>query len=373
MARVLRGASARVLYVAVSFCLYRSAATYLYNSGLGLYSTSVGFVSSLGFVFAMNVAACATSVVILLLLRLRRCLSAMSSPWPAFVVLLLGTIGARALSPLTDEGSQLVAGIACGAGLTSLCVLWLGVFAAQAEASTMLAEVTLGYALYTGLFCLSPLLSTTQNVATSLLALAVSSLLVQRDDKSVQAAIRRQGRPPGLSSYREAPTYICFFVLTGVVGLLHTSVLGSTFEPVVGSVSMWEVRLLSLLVFAAIVALMGSRFSPTRLFEVVFPTLIAVLTLLPFIGPALGALTGTVSIFCYVMCGMVFYLFLVRETRRLGASCASMGAVYTFGSSGTLLVGLATGLALQAISASTGLSLLTMLAFVAISNSLEAG
>ena len=52
----MTGRAKSIAVVSVGFALYRFAATYLYGSGLGMHQESVGFVSDLGFVLAMNAA-----------------------------------------------------------------------------------------------------------------------------------------------------------------------------------------------------------------------------------------------------------------------------------------------------------------------------
>ena len=162
------------------------------------------------------------------------------------------------------------------------------------------------------------------------------------------------------------PTYAFFFVLVGVVGIMHTSVIGSSAEYVIGAVPMRFARIVSLIVFLVIALIAGRQFSLGSIFRVVFPVLIAVMTLLPFLGALMGPLTGSIAIVCYCACGMLIYLFLIREGRCLELSSALLASIYTLGSSGFLFIGLCIGLALQAVSASFDVSLLTLLAFAAI-------
>ena len=111
---------------------------------------------------------------------------------------------------------------------------------------------------------------------------------------------------------------------------------------------------------------MGQHLNMGALFRVVFPTLIAILTLVPFLGSVIGSLAGFLAIVCYCVCAMLFYVFLIREGRRLDLSSTFLAVVYMVGSSGCLVVGLCVGLALNAVSASFDLQLLTLLAFAAI-------
>lgn len=357
-----------VVPAALGFCLYRSASTHFYNSGMGMHGTSVGFVSDLAFVLAMNVCFCLCSLMLLALARKAAVPRWLASPWVATAIMALGALegwAAIALGVGSSVGVQISAALFCGVGLMMLSIAWVDFFISEADPAKAFAQVVLGYSLYTLLSCINPLVSTEAATLLSLAALALSAALYGRLRPKGTDALERSGHYPPAGSYRELPVYVCFFVLVGVVGLMHTSVLGSASESMI-AVPMWVTRVISLMVFLFIVVLVGQGLNPGLVFRWVFPILIVVLTLLPFLGAPLNSLTGLVSITCYTVCGMVFYLFNVREARRLGLSSALVTAVYMLGSSGTLLVGLLVGLALQALSASFDISLLTMLAFVAI-------
>ena len=94
--------------------------------------------------------------------------------------------------------------------------------------------------------------------------------------------------------------------------------------------------------------------------------MLAILSLLPFFGEALGGLAGLVMITCYDVCGMVFLLFIVDRARTLRMSSYVLSSVYLGGSGLFLVIGLSIGGVLGALSADYGLSLLTLLAFAAI-------
>ena len=105
---------------------------------------------------------------------------------------------------------------------------------------------------------------------------------------------------------------------------------------------------------------------PTAVYKGCLPVMLVLLSLLPFFGEVLGGLAGLVMIACYDVCGMVFLLFIVDRTRALGISVYALSSVYSGGSGLFLAVGLGIGIALGALSADYGLSLLTLLAFAAI-------
>lgn len=351
-----------VLPASVGFCLYRAAATFLYNSGMGMYQSSVGFVSDLSFVLIMNVCACLCAVVLLLATHRNMLVRRGVLPW---VALGLTVVGVGAGWAGGSVGSMALAAGLCGVALTVLSVVWIDFFVSQADAGRVFWQVVWGYILYTAATCISSWMPNGVATVVSLVCLGVSTVILRRLERGTLGSLERKGRLPSLRRYSELATYVGFFVLVGVVGIMHTSVIGSSAEYVI-AVPMWTTRVVSLLAFLLIVVLMGQSVSLSAVFKWVFPILIVVLTLLPFVGGMLGSLTGLISIVGYNVCGMVFYLFIIREGRRLDLSGALLAAVYMLGSSGTLLVGLAIGLVLRAISASFDLSLLTVVAFAAI-------
>lgn len=356
-----------VVWGGLGFALNRTATTFLYNTGMGATFDAAGFVSDVGFVFAMNACACVTAVVLLIALRGGKLGVAEKLQWPALAIVAVGLlVGAYGqVLGVSAQVGAFVSAAACGVAFMLLCAVWLDLFTRQKDATCMLRQLTLGYALYTVASLLFEFLPGDVGRALSLLLLCCSAVCVvmlgrQLDEPAQGAAIPRND-----DGRRGVVASICFFVLVGVIGIMHTSVLGSSFQSIV-TVNMWAMRAIALAVFLVLVYLMGQRVAPSVVFRTLFPALILVLTVMPFLGDTLGPVTGAIAITCYDICGMVYYLFLVREGRRLNLSGVFLACVYMLGSSGFLLVGLAIGLCLQALSASFGLSLLTLLAFVAI-------
>ncbi len=356
-----------VAVVGTGFALYRFAATYLYGSGLGMYEESVGFVSDLAFVLVMNAVSCISALVCLAALRTGRFERRIVSPWIASAVLLVGVAVGRCLAGAgLSTVASILAGALCGVGLFMLCIVWLDVLMAQGDAADALRQLVFGYALYTALVVLCEPVSNGASSVLAALALVVSAAIARHVRATTPDTTSRSSIMSASERYAVLPVYACFFVLVGVVGLMHTSVLGSSSEYIVGAVPMWLTRVVSLVLFLAIVLLMGRRFNLGVVFKVAFPLFIAVMTLLPFLGTPVRPFIGLAAIICYCVCAMLSNVFIVREGRRLELSSALLASVYTLGSSGCLLVGLCTGVVLSAMSASFDLSLLTLLAFVAI-------
>ena len=162
------------------------------------------------------------------------------------------------------------------------------------------------------------------------------------------------------------PDYWCLFALVGVVGILHTSVLGSSSEHIVGDVSMAAPLFASTAVASAIALVASRRGNPTAAYKACLPVMLVVLSLMPFIGDALGPLSGTIMIMCYDVCGMLFLFYIANASRETGVSSFVLSGIYLIGSNAFLALGLVAGLVVGAFSASRGVSLLTLLAFVAL-------
>lgn len=201
----------------------------------------------------------------------------------------------------------------------------------------------------------------------SIVAVAASACLLVRCKRTLAFAEHAALLP---ASHSDRLTLLqaclCLFVLVGVVGILHTTVLGSRSESIVGDVNMWMPLVAATAITALVAGLTMRHPDPTAVYKGCLPAMLAILSLLPFFGEALGGLAGFVMITCYDVCGMVFLLFIVDRARTLRMSSYVLSSVYLGGSGLFLVIGLSIGSALGALSADYGLSLLTLLAFAAI-------
>ena len=161
-------------------------------------------------------------------------------------------------------------------------------------------------------------------------------------------------------------SFLCIFVLTAVVGLLHTSVIGSTFEPVVGAVPMAEALVLAAVLLAAVVLLSRRVPETSTVYRVLFPFMLVALSALPFIPGAFGHYAGMVMVVCYDLVGMAFVLFLVETARRVPVPSVALMGVYQVGTQLSLVVGLALGMALNGLEARAAASYATILILVCI-------
>ena len=201
----------------------------------------------------------------------------------------------------------------------------------------------------------------------SIVAVVVSACLLVRLKRMLSFAERDELLPANRGDRLSLlQAFLCLFVLVGVVGILHTTVLGSQSESIVGDVNMWMPLVAATAITALVAGLTMRHPDPTAVYKGCLPAMLAILSLLPFFGEALGGLAGLVMITCYDVCGMVFLLFIVDRARTLRMSSYVLSSVYLGGSGLFLVIGLSIGGVLGALSADYGLSLLTLLAFAAI-------
>lgn len=368
--RIKKGA-VKVLIFALGFGLCKTATSLAYITAMGSVSSSIGFVSELDFMFAMNAAAVITAASIIVLVLRGRLRTWQLSQVPALIALTLGFFlsTTNVFAGMPAFVSTFVFGALSGFALVVFCAVWLEVFAAQQTALAVI-EIVVGLLVQGVIVSLLPGVSSLVVGVFSIVALFVSAFVLMWAKRQISAptesiALKSLSQLPE-ARFTLTQSYVCLFVLIGVVGILHTSLLGSSSEHIVGDVSMWMPLAVATAITAFIAVLMVRRPNPATIYKICFPCMLLILSLLPFFGEVLGSFTGLVMITCYDICGMVFLLFIVEQARRLQFSSYLLSAFYMGGSSLFLFIGLAIGLVLGALSVDFGLSILTLLAFAAI-------
>ena len=182
----------------------------------------------------------------------------------------------------------------------------------------------------------------------------------------------RKQRPIELSRtldedrYAFAKSFIALFILVGIVGIIHTTVIGSSAEGVVGSVNMDLAGELSSVVTLIITVAMGWNVSTLKVGKVAFPCILVALSLLPLLGENNGALVGFISIFCYEIYSKIFLAYILCECYRTNCSALTLSCIFTGGTGGSLAIGLSVGLLLNLFSAGHEVSILALLTVAAI-------
>lgn len=354
---------------AFGFGLTKATTSLAYMTAMGSVTSSIGFVSELDFMIAMNLAAFATGFGIVWLVRAGRLAEGHLPQIPAVVAFAAGILlnAIQALSALPSAVLAEVLGSLCGFSTTILCVCWLEIFASQDNAQSSVYQIVCALLIQGVLISFLPLMSGAGVTVTALASILGSSILLKKARQRnpiPKYSTSLEQRPE--SRFRLFQSYICLFVLVGVVGILHTSVLGSSSEYIVGDVNMWFPLAVATVITAILASVTVRRPDPTSVYKGCFPCMLVILSLLPFMGEFLGAFTGLVMITCYDVCGMMFLVFIVERSRTLSHSSYTLSGLYLGGSSLFLFVGLSIGLLLGSLSVDYGLSLLTLLAFAAI-------
>ncbi len=162
------------------------------------------------------------------------------------------------------------------------------------------------------------------------------------------------------------PSFLCVFVLTAVVALLHSSVIGGVFEPVVGAVPMAESLLIAAALLAAVVFISRRVPSTASVYRVLFPVMLVALSLLPFIPGVFGHYAGMVMVVCYNLVGMAFVLFLVETAHDAHVPPVALMGVYQAGTQLSTVIGLELGSLLNGLEARAEASYATILILVCI-------
>lgn len=381
----------------VGFGLAKAATSLGYLSAMGSVGQSVGFVTELWFMFASEAA----SIIVASLVIALACRGAVKpgsfAMWPGVAALVVGFAASAvfAQAGVALEMAPLL-GVLYGIGQTVVSIAWLDIFSMQESERShicMVCGLVLQAFIVAGSFCfgygLAFDLIVCAMAAYSLACYRVSVALAHRPAPA--SALKGRDAGNAAQSFGEAaggaravaqsagktmpvrrilltfgPDYWCLFALVGVVGILHTSVLGSSSEHIVGDVSMAAPLFASTAVASAIALVASRRGNPTAAYKACLPVMLVVLSLMPFIGDALGPLSGTIMIMCYDVCGMLFLFYIANASRETGVSSFVLSGIYLIGSNAFLALGLAAGLVVGAFSASRGVSLLTLLAFVAL-------
>lgn len=360
---------AKTLAGVLGFGLCKTALGVAYLTAMGSVFSNVGFISELSFMTPMLVASLATASLIVLGARRGRLSPGSLKQYPAVLALSLGFLfgGANLLPGLPEDALALVCGLLCGFSSTVLNIVWLDVLSAERDVAAPTIQIIGALIVQCVLIPLAVGVDRFWAFGAPIVAVCLSALLLAYKKRGMVFPARNILAPADSPKRRDlALAYLCVFVLVGVVGILHTAVLGSQSEHLVGDVNMWVPLAVATLVtlLMAIVAL--RRPHPASVYRVCLPLLLVVLSLLPFFGDALGGLVGLIVIVCYDVCGMVFLLYIVDCSRRLDLSAYLLAGAYLGGSALSLLAGLGIGSVLRALSVDYGLSLLTLLAFAAI-------
>ena len=305
----------------------------------------------------------------------------------AVAVLLVGYAlsACGAYSALGVEAGAVVCAVLYAFGSVVLTLAWFAPFAQEPQTGVAVRGLLFGFLIQAGgFFLLYNLCGWVLFVAASVaLALSVGAYVAyeSRLDKAAgEAGPHPSGQAPAaashdlpavVSQFKQAlaglfGSFLCVFMLTAVVALLHSSVIGGVFEPVVGAVPMAESLAIAAALLAAVVLISRSVPSTAGVYRVLFPLMLVALSLLPFIPGVFGHYAGMVMVVCYNLVGMAFVLFLVETAHGASVPAVALMGVYQAGTQLFTVIGLVLGSLLNGFEARAEASYATILILVCI-------
>ena len=357
---------------ALGFGMSKAATSVGYLTAMGSVVHNIGFVTELWFMLASETVSIVLACAIVAW-AVKASSSGMVPQWPAWVTFAAGFLlsASGVLSHVPTAAGAVVLGALYGVSSVVLSCTWLEEFARQSSREAP-RHMVIGLFIQLVAVAASAVLSQTALVVSALVFLVVSAGCFAAVGKAHDGDGRLSGAEarPRVDAHeflhRFGNPFMCLFVLVGVVGILHTSVLGSTSEHIVGDVSMAVPLGVATLITAAFAVVAMRLPDPTAVYKACLPVLLVLLSLLPFVGQLLGSLAGTIMIACNDVCGMLFLFYIVGAAHRHGWRSYLLSGVYLGGSNLFLCIGLAIGVGLNIASVDHGVSLLTLLAFAAM-------
>ena len=155
---------------ALGFGLCKTAISVAYITAMGSVSSTVGFVSELDFMFAMNAISFATALAIIALVRAGRLRPGALSQVPAVIALLVGFFlsATGVMAGLPFAATAVFYGVLCGFALTVFNAAWLEAFVAEPDAAYGVYQIVGGLIVQCVLVSVLPLLG---SLAASVLSI----------------------------------------------------------------------------------------------------------------------------------------------------------------------------------------------------------
>ena len=221
---------AKTLAGVLGFGLCKTALGVAYLTAMGSVFSNVGFISELSFMTPMLVASLATASLIVLGARRGRLSPGSLKQYPAVLALSLGFLygGANLLPGLPEGALALVCGLLCGFSSTVLNIVWLDVLSAERDVAAPTIQIIGALIVQCVLIPLAVDIDRFWAFGPPIVAVCLSALMLAYKKRGMVFPARSILAPADSSKRRDlALAYLCVFVLVGVVGILHTAVLGS--------------------------------------------------------------------------------------------------------------------------------------------------
>lgn len=372
------------LSLLLGYGAYAAANSAGYLNAMGTVEANFGFVSQLPFMMA----SCAAQVVVAFAMVL--CIHAshaergkVAACTLGYVLLLLGGIigaaGGLVLPGFSMQGTGaavpdcLAIALGClrGAGSLLVGVAWyelLIVYASMSVPALLLSISALHASLGLAMAAI-PSGSARQVVMLGLYAVSwVFACRIPKVAHPVAPVDEFTGKVSFASGEGRgfASAWLCLLVCQFVVGIANTAVFESEFAEALASVNVDVCILVATAVLAVLFVAVRHLPNPETTFKAVMPVLLAVFTVAALAAGTYGSIMGFAMIACYEAIAITYSVYLVQFAQA-GRYCLPGFVALTSGAASlTLLLGLAIGIGLNAISSNHGVPLFTLLAFVAI-------
>ena len=261
-------------------------------------------------------------------------------PFVSSIVCVIGLFAPVALSNILGFSGLTVGGIMLGAGLAPLWLAWIEALR-ESPAKLMGTRTCIACLCASGV-CL--IVVTVPSYAASIFALAcapTSALLLFRPQRKTSgdqesASLPRSNQAleasPGSTSYRAcindllAP-FFCMIAVSFIFGTMGQVALGAP----AGSTVAIRATSIAMAISACVLVLLASSSrllaAPVDSFRLVFPILLGLLFLLPFLEGPLQPYVNACVVASYWLMLFVFILFTTTITQREGVPCAPIAGI----------------------------------------------
>ena len=343
------------------FALYKAACGCGYLSAMGTVADNVGFISTITFMVANNIAG--ITVCSLLVIAGNRFLPAprLALGTLTYIVLLLDFL------VVPQWGSSLAIGVLYGFSSGFLSVIWLELCIERTGDGVMC--ITCGY-LLSMLLQFFVFIYGFFSVYISIVPLVVSfclfAWLIYSQKEPYDLSNCAQFAAHTKSSRVFYPALLCYSVCVFVVGVANSAVLDTPIESFMGGVDMQTANLLAAIVCATLVFCSVKSPSPVKVYFVSLPIFFTIFSLIPILGENIKSGAGFMMVLCYQAIAILFAIFSVRlvvdnhlNPRVVMGICIGISNL-------ALLLGLIAGTALNIFSSHEELPLPILVAFSAI-------
>ncbi len=345
----------------VGFALYKAACGCGYLSAMGTVADNVGFVSTITFMVASNIAGVIVCTALVVVGGRFVSIPRLSLGTLSYIVLLVDFL------VVPNFGSSIAIGLFYGMSSGFLSVVWLEVCIERTKDPALC--VTCGF-LFSMLlqFCVfvHELFSIYISVVPLVVSFCLFAWLIYSEKEPLDMKQCAEFTVHSKTSRIFYPALICYAVCVFVVGVSNSAVLDTSIESFMGGVDMQSANLVAAILCATLVFCNVKAPSPVRVYIVSLPVFFAVFSLIPILGENIGSHMGYLMVVCYQAIAILFAGFSVHLVNEKHLNPRVVMGICIDVSNLSLLLGLLSGTVLNIISSHQGLPLPILVAFSAI-------